>query len=401
LDDENQPPGASPANSEGYPPGSTATAAGPSSSNAAGFSSGTAAAATRALVALRVVGFVWAVAAVLVSTDQLTRPAIAIGLLVVAGVITAAPLPRSVREGKQLGGDWLVAELVTGFALAASTGIVYEHNGVGPSSIATLGGMWPLVGVLAAGVRWGGKAGALAGAWFGLARLVGSVTASDGWPDASQTFSVASTAILSIVAGVLAAATLRWAGTLEARAAMAAARERLAREVHDGVLQTLAAIEARTSDPDAARLARAEARRVREHLFGANTTGRSLDAALTEVLGAVEDRFGVRCELAVVEHVDLPDDLCRRLVGAVGEAATNAAKHGGVGCTVLVLPDDDGITVTVHDEGVGFDPDATEQGVGLRSSVHARISEVGGTVDVDSAPGRGCEVRLWLPFASS
>lgn len=364
-------------------------------------SGGTTAAATRALVALRVVGFVWAVAAVLVSTDQLTQPALAIGLLAVAGVITAAPLPRSVREGKQLGGDWLVAELLAGFALAASTGVVYEHHGASPSSIATLGGMWPLVGVLVAGVRWGGVAGGLAGAWFGLARLIGSVTATDGWPEAAQSFSVASTAILSIVAGVLAAATLRWAGTLEARAAEAAARERIAREVHDGVLQTLAAIEARTTDPDAARLARSESRRVREHLFGLPASGPSLEAALTEALGSVEDRFGVRCELAVVEHVDVTDDLCARLVGAVGEAATNAAKHGGVGCTVLVLPDDDGITVTVHDEGSGFDPEGTDQGVGLRSSIHARIAEAGGTVDIDSAPGRGCEVRLWLPYASS
>ncbi len=350
-------------------------------------------------MALRAVGFVWAVAALLASTDQLVRPVPAIALLVAAGVVTAAPLPRSVREGKPLSDQWLVAELAVGFALAASTGLVYDHPDSGPSSIATLGGMWPFVGVLAAGVRWGGRAGAGAGALFGLARLIGAVSASDGWPYAAQTFSVASTALLSIVGGALAAATLRWAGTLEARAAEAAARERLAREVHDGVLQTLAAIEARTSDPDAARLARAESRRVREHLFGNRTSGRTLDTALTEVLGAVEDRFGVRCELAVVEHVDLPDDQCDRLVGAVGEAATNAAKHGGVGCTVLVLPDDEGITVTVHDEGPGFDPDSTAHGVGLRSSIHARLVEVGGTVDIDSAPGRGCEVRLWVPFA--
>ncbi|MGY6499797.1 MAG: sensor histidine kinase [Acidimicrobiales bacterium] len=366
-----------------------------------GANEGVSGAATRALGALRVVGFVWAVLAVAVSLDDLVRTALALGLLGAAGVVTFVPLPRLIRTGDRPHDGWLLAELAVGFALAASTGLVYAHDAPGPTSITTLGGMWPLVGVLAVAVRWGVVAGAAGGAWFGLARLLGAIGGSEGWPDAAQSWSVASTALLSIVAGVLAASTLRWAGTLEARAAEAAASERMAREVHDGVLQTLAAIEARTDDPAAARMARAESRRVREHLFGTRAAGRSLDAALTDALGGVEDRFGVRCELAVVEHVDVTQEVCERLAGAVGEAATNAAKHGGVGCTVLVMPDDDGITVTVHDEGPGFDPDAAPAGVGLRSSIHDRIAEAGGTVDVQSAPGRGCEVRLWLPYASS
>jgi signal transduction histidine kinase len=383
---QNQPPGATPDEIEGWsrsPTGGTTTAA------------------MRALAALRVVGLVWAVVALLVSTDQLTRPVAAIALLAAAAVITAAPIPGAVRGGAPLPDGWLVAELFTGFALAAATGFVYDHGGVGPSSIATLGGMWPLAGVLAAGVRWGGAAGGLAGAWFGLGRLIGAVSGSDGWPAAAQSFSVASTAVVSVVAGVLAAATVRWVGTFEARAAEASARERMAREVHDGVLQTLAAIEARSSDPTATGLARAESRRVREHLFGPHAGEVSLDAAIAAALGRVEDRFGVRCELAVVEPVELPADLVEALGAAVGEAATNAAKHGGVGCTVLVLPEDSGVTVTVHDEGPGFDPSATTDGAGLRSSIRGRISDVGGSVEVASEPGRGCEVTLWVPYGSS
>jgi signal transduction histidine kinase len=368
-------------------------------------SGGVATAAMRALAALRVVGFAWAVLALAISTDDLTRPVVAVALLIVAGVITAVPVPRAVTGGRPLGDGWLLAELATGFALAAATGFVYDHQGLGPSSIATLGGMWPVVGVLAAGVRWGGLAGAAAGAWFGLGRFVGAVAGSEGWPDAAQSFSVGSTAVVSVVAGVLAAATVRWAIAAESRAAEASARERLAREVHDGVLQTLAAIEARSSDSTAAQLARAESRRVRDHLYGARSRGatpaEALDHAITTVLGAVEDRFGVRCELAMVDHVELSGDLVERVAGAVGEAATNAAKHGQVGCTVFVLPETEGLTVTVHDEGPGFDRECTEEGNGLRSSIHGRITEAGGTVEVTTAPGKGCEVRLWVPYASS
>jgi signal transduction histidine kinase len=386
LELRNQPPGQVPTENEGRPPSAVG---------------GTSAAAWRALAALRFVGFVWAVIALLVSLDDLTRPAVAIALLTAAAVITAAPIPLAVAGGGAPSDPWLVAELVTGFGLAAATGFVYDHGGAGPTSIATLGAMWPLAGVLAAGIRWGGIAGAAAGAWFGLGRLVGAVGGSDGWPDAAQSFSVASTAVVSIVAGVLAAATVRWAGTFEARAAEAAARERMAREVHDGVLQTLAAIEARSEDQTAVQLARAESRRVREHLFGPPAGDESLDGALRRALGQVEDRFGVRCELAVVDQVEMAPEVVGRVAGAVGEAATNAAKHGRVGCTVLVLPDDDGVTVTVHDEGPGFDPDAMATGAGLRSSIVDRIGEIGGTVEVESAPGRGCEVRLWVPYGSS
>jgi signal transduction histidine kinase len=382
----NQPPGPAPAQSEGRAPAARG---------------GTTAAAWRALAALRVVGFGWAVVALLVSLDDLTRPVVAITLLAVAAVITAAPIPSAVQGGRPLPDRWLVAELLTGFGLAAATGFVYDHAGAGPTSIATLGVMWPLVGVLGAGVRWGELAGAAAGAWFGAGRLVGAVGGSEGWPEAAQTFSVASTAVVSVVAGVLAAATVRWAGTFEARAAEAAARERMAREVHDGALQTLAAIEARSDDAVAVQLARAESRRVREHLYGGSAGVGSLDAALRTTLGRVEDRFGVRCELAVVDHVELTPEVVERVAGAVGEAATNAAKHGQVGCTVLVMPEHHSLTVTVHDEGPGFDPDANPRGTGLRSSVIDRIGEIGGTVEVASAPGRGCEVRLWVPFASS
>jgi signal transduction histidine kinase len=360
---------------------------------------GAAAAAVRAVAALRVVTYAWASIGFLLAADQLVRPVPASLLIVAAGVITAASVPNLLHPRSARWPTWLLlTELVVGWALASGSGWAYGTGD--PSSLTTLGGIWPLAGILAVGIAVGPWCGGLAGLAFGVARLVGMVDRVDGWPDGGQWWSIASTTVLSVLAGTLVAATLRWVGRLEAQAAEAEAQERLARELHDGVLQTLAAIEARSTDPEAASLARAESRRLRDHLF-VPAEGATLDRAIAARLAKVEDAYGVRCELAVVEHVDLPLDLVEVLAGAVGEAAVNAAKHGGVGCTVLVLPEGEGISVSVHDEGPGFDPAAVTPGEGLARSIRGRIGDVAGRVEVETAPGRGCEVRLWVPFASS
>lgn len=367
---------------------------------------GLAAAAVRAVAALRIVACAWAGIAFLLSFDELVRPVPATALMVGAGLITAASVPRLVDPRRFPWPTWLLAvEVAVGLALASGSGWAYGPGD--PSSLTTLGGIWPLAGVIGAGVAFGPRWGAVAGLAFGAARLVGMADRVDGWPDGGEWWSIASTTVLSVVAGTLVAATLRWVGRIEEQAAEAAAQERVARELHDGVLQSLAAIEARSQDPQVAALARAESRRLRDHLFPRADATR-LDRALAERLAKVEDAFGVRCELAVVEHVDLPPVLVDALAGAVGEAAVNAAKHGGVGCTVLVLPEGDGVSVSVHDEGPGFDPTAVAaggardgDGQGLARSIRGRVEAVGGSVEVDSAPGRGCEVRLWIPFVSS
>ena len=116
--------------------------------------------------------------------------------------------------------------------------------------------------------------------------------------------------------------------------------------------------------------------------------------------GRYEDAFGGRVDVVVApdlpalsaEHVDA-------LAGAVGEALVNAGKHGHARrVTVFTEPGDDGgIECSVHDDGRGFDVSKVREGVGLSRSIRGRMEEVGGRVAIDSRPGAGTEVRLWLP----
>jgi signal transduction histidine kinase len=93
------------------------------------------------------------------------------------------------------------------------------------------------------------------------------------------------------------------------------------------------------------------------------------------------------------------DDALAALGAATREALLNAAKHAGVTSADLyteVTPQQ--VSVFVRDRGAGFDPATVPADRrGLRDSVSARVTRIGGTATVRSAPGEGTEVELVLP----
>ena len=65
---------------------------------------------------------------------------------------------------------------------------------------------------------------------------------------------------------------------------------------------------------------------------------------------------------------------------------------------VTVAPHGEGIGMTVRDDGVGFDPSAARTGFGL-DGISDRATLAGGSVEVDSVPGRGSVLTILLPRA--
>jgi len=76
------------------------------------------------------------------------------------------------------------------------------------------------------------------------------------------------------------------------------------------------------------------------------------------------------------------------------EALQNAAKHAGNGASAVVRLDEQGdeLCFEVADDGVGFEPQAVGRGTGL-VNLADRVSAVGGTLAVESAPGKGARIR--------
>ena len=119
--------------------------------------------------------------------------------------------------------------------------------------------------------------------------------------------------------------------------------------------------------------------------------GIHLDATRTDGLELTLDAETYRRRAFVVEHA---------LYRIAQEAVANARKHACANKIVVRLSatDDGGTTLTVSDDGVGFDPSAPRQpsagsGVGL-GSMAERAAKLGATFAVRSAPGDGCVVEV-------
>lgn len=204
---------------------------------------------------------------------------------------------------------------------------------------------------------------------------------------------------------------------------MVAERERLAREVHDTLAQgyTSIVVLAQTAaaalpgDPAAAaeRLAVIE-EVARENLAEARAMVAAFapvaldSASLVEALQRLAARFGR--ETGIATRVDTAalgaggPALSRAeeivLLRGAQEALANVRRHASASAVVLRVSrvgdgEDAQVSVHVEDDGVGFDP-AVSAGVGL-AGLRDRAEEVGGAVDVRSAPGEGTRVTVRVP----
>jgi len=270
------------------------------------------------------------------------------------------------------------------------------------STSQSLGAVWPLAGVFGAGIALGPLAAGVAGASLGVCRVIGTVINGASIDTGGKVLSLLSTTVFYALAGGVGGYVVTLLQRAEREITAARARDEVARTLHDGVLQTLAGIERRADDPALARIAREQERELREYLYGADRSAGAragdLASSLRAAAARFEDAFGGRVEVLVADDLPRVEDQ-DALVGAVGEALANAGKHGRASrVTVFVEPGDDGgVFCSVKDDGVGYDPTATPDGIGLTRSIHGRVRDAGGRSEVRSRPGSGTEVCVWLP----
>jgi len=192
--------------------------------------------------------------------------------------------------------------------------------------------------------------------------------------------------------------------------ARGAERARIAREIHDAISQHLFALRMiaagmRRADPgnqQARAIERISEEALRDmqalltELRPASPDGAGLAPALQQICAAYHDRLGLTVD-ASLDEVTVPAPVEHALLRVTQEACTNAVRHGHARRLAVSLTRQDGhVELAVRDAGAGFDPAAPQAGSGL-AHIQDRVAEVGGTVDIDSAPGRGTALTVRVP----
>ena len=191
-------------------------------------------------------------------------------------------------------------------------------------------------------------------------------------------------------------------------------RERIAKELHDGVIQALFAVgmslqglASSSSDPELARRLEAAVedvdvaiRDLRNYIFGLRP-GILADRQLDQALKELATEFGSRSDVVTV--VDVDGEAASALASRAGEvvqlareALSNVSRHAeATTCRVSLRRGAEGIVLEIDDDGRGFDVGTSTPGMGLRN-LRERVESLGGVLEVTSTPGEGTTVRATL-----
>jgi nitrate/nitrite-specific signal transduction histidine kinase len=203
-------------------------------------------------------------------------------------------------------------------------------------------------------------------------------------------------------------------------------RDRLAREIHDHLAQSLGYLNVKASITDellsGGQMAQAQASLhelrevaketytdVREAIFSLRETvlpGLGLLPSLREYLAEYRMHYGVEARLEVDDEslTQVPAHVGIQIIRIVKEALTNVRKHAGASKAWVRFEGDGDLTrIIVEDDGQGFDP-AQIVGEGQRyfglQIMRERAESVGGSLELDSRPGRGTRAVIHVPRTS-
>ncbi|MEU5548764.1 DUF5931 domain-containing protein [Micromonospora sp. NPDC047793] len=362
----------------------------------------------RAVAVFRVASLAYVCVVVLRDADRYAHPLLAGVLVLVMAVwtgVTAIGYAAPARRGWPL----LLADLGVVVAILLATPWVMGRDAL-DAGLPTMAVAWLSGPVLAWAVCGGRRRGALAALVVGATDLatrgMATPTAING-------------AILMLLAGVVVGHVARLTVTAGERLQRAVEieaanreRERLARDIHDSVLQVLALVQRRGErlDGEAGELARlAGEQEAALRMLISGTGPMSVDDVDSPVdLRALLGRYasgGVSLS-APATPVPLAPPVARELAAAIGAALDNVARHGDGRAWVLVEDEGTAVTVSIRDEGPGFTPErlaeAAAQGrLGVTHAIQGRLAELGGTARINSTPGSGTEVELTVPRRGS
>jgi signal transduction histidine kinase len=360
----------------------------------------------RAIAVYRFASLVYAGVLVVINRTHYAEFAWAWGVL---GLMTVWTVLTSLRYADPAGrtAGWLGADLVVTagflFSTAALQYTAALHGGVMPVTAT-----WVAGPVLAWAVRYGRRAGAVAAV----------VLSAGDFTLRGDAFTAALNGmVLLFLAGVVVGHLARLAAQVEAERqraigveAASRERERLARDIHDSVLQVLALVQRRGAEAggeaaEIGRLAGQQEAALRVLVGGDRPDRMPLAAELADLRALLAATGTEKVSVGTpAQAVRMKRDEAEELTSAVRAALDNVRRHCGDGVRAWVLLEDEpgAVTVTVRDDGPGMAPgrlaEAAAAGrLGVSQAISGRLRDLGGSAEIRSAPGEGTEVILRVP----
>lgn len=364
----------------------------------------------RASQAFRLITLVYAISYQAATVDNYTNPRLSwflVALMAVWSGASALMLARASLPRCQV----VLADQVIVIALMASTRLVadYEWYSTRQTLPTTL---WATNAVISAAILLGPKGGIASGvAMSVVSALVRDRFDSDLWSDA--------TAPVLLSAGLalgLASNTARRAHEELRRAALSAAiteeRERLARQVHDGVLQVLALVRRRGLEiggpaAELAELAGEQEVALRVLISEQAAPRDDHTGSIVDVRALLRTQAGTSISVSTpADPVLVESDVAEELAAVVATALSNVELHAGADAKAYVLLEDvDGeLIVSIRDDGRGIPAGRlaaaeAEGRMGVSKSILGRVESLGGTAILDTDEGEGTEWEIRIPRA--
>jgi signal transduction histidine kinase len=364
----------------------------------------------RGTIALRIVTFLFAAANVIANQSGYIRPWLAwttLGVMALWSVLTSRAY--STTWGRR----WpiVLVDLALTCGLMSLSPLIMSDHQLLTLNVPLITTIWACVPAVALGALGGSFAGFAGGMAVGLFTYL-----SKGVPSLDLLRDVVLLAGAGMVVG-MASATARRSAVRLAQAlrteAATAERERLARSIHDSVLQVLARVRKRGMEVggEAAELAKlaGEQEVALRNLVAAAPTDSTVD-------GEIDLRPGLqllatpRIQVSTpATQVMLAAPAAGELTSLVREALSNVDKHAGEDARAWVLLEDLGeeIVLSVRDDGPGIpegrmESAAAEGRMGIEKSIKGRVESLGGTLELQTGPGEGTEweVRVFRKGAA-
>lgn len=358
----------------------------------------------RATVVLRVVTFFFALGTVLVQQSGYQRPWlawVALGLMAVWTVVTSVAY-----RGPSGQRTWVVVTDVLVVCGLMSLSLLILTPAQFLYGVPLITTIWASAPPVVCGAHGGQYAGAVGGAVVGLSTYL---SRGDLNTDLVRdvVLLVGSGFVVGMAASVGRKSSAQLAQALRAEAATAE-RERLARSIHDGVLQVLARVRKRGNElgGEAAELAElAGEQEVALRTLVAASPEETTESGEADLRPALQLLITPKVHVATpATHVMLPARTVIELVSVVREALSNVEKHAGPDARAWVLLEDLGeeVVLSVRDDGPGI-PEGrlasaeAEGRMGIAKSIRGRVEALRGTLELQTGPGEGAEweVRVY------